>query len=158
MAAPDASPPGDKPRRRLPVLGGSPAAEDAARPRWQWSVIVALGTLFGWLLLEMVAAAPIADPFARQGRHELAAAVHLLALALPAAGAGALAGRVGKKSRWIDAVLGAVGLIVGVSAVAYLRLGSSGLWLGASAFASAAAGLGAAIGFALGRRNHAPEA
>lgn len=140
------------------MLGGSPAAEDAARPRWQWSIIVALGTLFGWLLIEMVAAGPIAEPFAQDGQHALAAAVHLLALALPAAGAGALAGRVGKKSRWIDAALGAVGLIVAVSALAYLRLGSSGLWLGASVFASVAATLGAAIGFALGRRNHAPEA
>lgn len=158
MAPPDSSSPGGKPRRRLPVIGGSPAAEDAARPRWHWSIIVALGTLFGWLLVEMVAAGPLAEPLAQAGRHLLVSAIHLFALALPATLAGALAGRVGKRARWIDAALGAVGLIGMVSILALIRLGGGGLWLLASALAAVAAGGGAALGFAIGRRKPAHEA
>ena len=154
MAAPD-----EKPRRRLPVIGGAPPApDDAARPRWHWSVIVGLGTLFGWLLLEMVAAGPIAEPIAAGGRATLAAAVHLVALALPAGGAGALAGRVARRARMVDAVLGAVGLIVLVAGLAWWRVGGSALWVVATAAAVVVAGGGAAGGFAIGRKRPAPEA
>jgi hypothetical protein len=146
----------EKPRKRLPVLGAT--SQDEARPRWHWSVIVALGTLFGWLLLEMIAAGPLAEPLAVGGRHTSAAAIHLAALALPAVGAGALAGRVGKRARMIDAVGGAVGLIALVSILAFVRVGAEGLWLVASALAASAAAIGSAIGFALGRRRPAPEA
>lgn len=146
----------DKPRKRLPVLGAT--SQDEARPRWHWSVIVALGTLFGWLLLEMLVAGRLAEPLAAAGRPTSAAAIHLLALALPAGGAGALAGRVGKRAKLVDASGGAVGLVLLVSLLAYLRVGAHELWIIASALAGAAAAAGSAIGFTLGRRRPAPEA
>lgn len=139
----------EKPRKRLPVLGQS--SENEARPRWHWVVVVALGTLFGWLLLEMIAVASVAEWVAGHGNAAVVV-VHLVALTLPAAGSGALSGRVGKRARMVDAAGGAVGLVVSVSALAVARLGGEAVWSGAVAVAAVVAGASAAVGFAVGRR------
>ncbi len=148
-----------KPRRRLPVVQAQrPEEEHARRPGWHWSVVVALGTLFGWLFVEMVAVqALLRATHATEGRL-LATVVHLAALALPAAGAAALAGRLGERARAWHAAAGALGLVLIIAVVSHMRVGGGAIWAIASALASFTAGVASLVGFALGRRRPAPEA
>lgn len=148
-----------KPRRRLPVVQApKPEEEHARRPGWHWSVVVALGTLFGWLFVEMVVVPPLLRAtHAVEGR-ALATAVHLGALALPCAGVAALAGRLGERARAWHAAVGALALIATISAVSLARVGGGAVWAIASALASATAVVAAVGGFVVGRRRPAPEA
>jgi hypothetical protein len=155
MADPGAS----RPRRRLPVVQSPPPEEEhAARPGWHWSIVVALGTLFGWLLAEMVLAPPLLRvAHAIEGR-PLATAVHLGALALPCALVSALAGRLGAQARAWHAFAGAIGLVALVAGVSLTRVGGGPIWAIASALAGATAAAASLAGFGLGRRRPRPEA
>lgn len=154
-----AEPGGTKPRRRLPVVQApKPEDEHARRPGWHWTVVVALGTLFGWLFVEMVVVPPLLRAtHAAEGR-VLATAVHLGALALPCGGVSALAGRLGEKARAWHAAAGGVGLVALIAAVSFVRVGGGTIWALASALAAVTAGVSSLAGFALGRRRPAPEA
>lgn len=148
-----------KPRRRLPVVQAPrPEEEHARRPGWHWSVIVALGTLFGWLFLEMVAVPPVLRGLGAAEGGALATSLHLAALATPAAGLAALAGRLGEKARAVHAVVGTLGLVLLIAGVSWTRVGGGAIWAIASALAAATAAIASWIGFLVGRRRPAPEA
>jgi hypothetical protein len=148
-----------KPRRRLPVVQPPSADEEhAKRPGWHWTVVVALGTLFGWLLLEMVGVGPLLEALAAENGSALATVVHLGALAVPAAASGALAGRLGAQARILHAIGGALGLVALIAVVSFLRVGADPAWAIASALAALTAGASSAAGFLVGRRRPAHEA
>jgi hypothetical protein len=148
-----------KPRRRLPVVQAPrPEEEHARRPAWHWSVIVALGTLFGWLFLEMVAVPPLLRGLGAAEASAPATALHLAALAVPAAGVAALAGRLGEKARARHAIAGALGLVLLIAAVSWTRVGGGAIWAIASALAALTATVASLAGFVVGRRRPAPEA
>lgn len=149
----------EKPRRRLPVVQAPrPEEEHARRPGWHWSVIVAVGTLFGWLFVEMVAVPPLLRGLGAAEGSAPATAMHLAALATPAAGVAALAARLGERARAVHAVGGALGLVLLIAAVSWVRVGGGAIWAIASALAAGTAALASSIGFLVGRRRPAPEA
>src|SRR5262245_25544348 len=94
-------------KRHLPVLrtsgGDAAAADEEARPAWQWVLLGAVATVLGWLALAMIVnsvvgtRAPEAESSVARFNLVLAAA-NGLALALSAAGGGYMVGRLSERA------------------------------------------------------------
>jgi len=111
-----------KQKRRLPVIGSSPAAGDVdggeQRPPWQWVVIGVIAAIIGWLLLAMLAHWGLGSLTSTQAPSArwVAVVTHAFGFALASFGAGCLVGRFGTATtRRHSAMAGAFAATVGVA-------------------------------------------
>ncbi len=144
--------PAEKPKRRLPVIGGSSGGDgDPERPAHEWVIATAVATLLLWLLVAGVANTLLSRMSAR-GMTLLA--VNVMALLLAAALAGALTGRFGKATAPRHAMLGASASALFGWGLGFARSGGGELasWLLVLALVLLLACGGARLGYRLAVR------